>query len=229
MNCETASELAAAYALGALTEAEARDFEAHIGTCARHEGELAGHRRVTAALARTVDPMTPPASLRNRILAGAATGERDASAPIRFPAERAAKGERRFSIAWAIAAAFGLLALGLAVWNVTLLGDDEPGPSGTERFVFSGTGGSGAVTRVPGASFIIVELDGLANLPANQDYQVWAIAGGQPRSLGLLAVDGGRAILAGPGASDIEVVAVTIEPAGGSPQPTSEPILSAAL
>lgn len=232
MNCETANELAAAYVLGALDPAEARAFEEHIAGCGRHDADLAAHRRVAGGLARTVEPIAPPAGLRGRLLAAAEAERptlRHQADPIEFPVERAQRRAPRFSISWAVAAAFGIIALGLAIWNVTLLGDDEPSTDGPQQYAFSGTGGSGEVTRVPGSSIVVVELRDLQNLAADQDYQVWAIAGGEPQSLGLLRVQDGAAILAGEAAGSIEAVAVTIEPAGGSPLPTSDPILTAPL
>jgi len=232
MNCETASELAAAYALGALEPAEARAFEEHVTGCPRHDEELAAHRRVTGGLARAADPIAPPAGLRGRILA-AAEAERPAPtrtrAPIEFPVERARERGPRFSISWAVAAAFGVIALGLAVWNVSLRSDDDGGPEGPTEYAFAGTGGAGEVIRVPGSNLVVVELRDLQNLAADQDYQVWAIAGGEPQSLGVLRVQDGTAILAGEATGSIEAVAVTIEPAGGSPLPTSDPILTAPL
>ncbi len=232
MNCETASELAAAYALGALEPAEARAFEEHVAECSRHDAEMSAHRRVIGGLAHSGEAVTPRAGLRNRILA-AAEAERPTAAgrgePIEFPVERARERRPRFSISWAVAAAFGVLALGLAVWNVTLLGDDEPAPDGPQQYAFSGAGGAGEVIRLPGSNIVVVELRDLQNLDADQDYQVWAIAGGEPQSLGLLRVQDGTAILAGEATGSIEAVAVTIEPAGGSPLPTSEPILTAPL
>jgi anti-sigma-K factor RskA len=232
MNCETASELAAAYALGALEPAAARAFEEHLAGCARHDEELAAHRRVTAGLARAADPIAPPSGLRDRLLAAAEAERPPAqrpSRPIEFPVERARERGPRFSISWAVAAAFGVIALGLAVWNVSLLSDDDAGPVGPTEYAFAGTGGAGEVTRVPGSNLVVVELRDLQNLAADQDYQVWAIAGGEPQSLGVLRVQDGVAILAGEATGSIEAVAVTIEPAGGSPLPTSDPILTAPL
>ena len=232
MNCETANELAAAYVLGALEPAEARAFEEHIDGCARHDADIAAHQRVARGLAQAVEPVAPPAGLRGRILTAAELERpttRRKDDPIAFPASRAQRNGPRFSISWAFAAAFGVIALGLAIWNVTLLGDDEQDPGGAEQYVFTGTGGAGEVTRVPGSSIVVVELRGLENLAADQDYQVWAIAGGEPQSLGLLRVQDGAAILAGEAQGSIEAVAITIEPAGGSPSPTSDPILTAPL
>jgi anti-sigma-K factor RskA len=70
-----------------------------------------------------------------------------------------------------------------------------------------------------------------ANLPApaaGRQYQLWVIpAGGKPVSAGLLDFSDGRTVaLVDPAiASGVGAVAVTLEPAGGVPQPTTEPLL----
>lgn len=65
--------------------------------------------------------------------------------------------------------------------------------------------------------------------PAGRTYQLWGIVAGEaPRSLGTFDTDaGGRVVtsLAVPPEVALDVSAVTEEPAGGSPQPTSTPFL----
>jgi anti-sigma-K factor RskA len=74
-----------------------------------------------------------------------------------------------------------------------------------------------------------------ANLPApaaGRQYQLWVIPqDGTPVSAGMLDFNDGRTVaLVDPStASRVGVVAVTLEPAGGVPQPTSEPILVGSL
>lgn len=74
------------------------------------------------------------------------------------------------------------------------------------------------------------------NLPAlapGRQYQLWVIPKGrQPVSAGLLDLEpGGRAsVIVDPAtASQVGTVAVTIEPAGGVPQPTGDMVLAGAL
>jgi anti-sigma-K factor RskA len=59
--------------------------------------------------------------------------------------------------------------------------------------------------------------------PSNKTYQAWAIGGGSPRSIGLLANGGDNSTvpLVLNSLANTTKIAVTLEPAGGSPQPTS--------
>jgi anti-sigma-K factor RskA len=70
---------------------------------------------------------------------------------------------------------------------------------------------------------------GLPQLPGDQVYQLWLIEGETPQSAGTFSVDdGGRAtvLVEAPRAiSDFDAVGVSIEPTGGSPQPTGDIVL----
>jgi anti-sigma-K factor RskA len=76
---------------------------------------------------------------------------------------------------------------------------------------------------------VVMIANELPQAPAGRTYQLWAIAGrGAPVSLGTFDSDAnGRASLVLPvdRAMRIDVAAVTEEPAGGSPQPTTQPFL----
>lgn len=72
----------------------------------------------------------------------------------------------------------------------------------------------------------MLAVDGLPELPAEQDYQLWVIGTGAPVPAGIFDTTGtptevliGEEVFAG------AVVAVTVEPTGGSPQPSSDPIV----
>jgi len=72
-----------------------------------------------------------------------------------------------------------------------------------------------------------------SNLPApsvGRQYQLWVIPqGGVPVSAGMLDLEGGgltMALVDSSIASRVGTVAVTMEPAGGVPQPTSDPVLA---
>lgn len=69
-------------------------------------------------------------------------------------------------------------------------------------------------------------------LPAaapGKTYQLWAIAGGRPVGAGVFGVDskgaGGLRVRPLPGARKVDAFAVTLEPAGGLPQPSGETYL----
>ena len=66
---------AALYALGALDEEEAREFERHVAGCEACAAELREFRVVAADLALAVPPATPPASVRSRLLSLVSEGE----------------------------------------------------------------------------------------------------------------------------------------------------------
>jgi len=68
----------------------------------------------------------------------------------------------------------------------------------------------------------LLDVTGLPALPSDRTYQLWAIAGEQPRSLGVLpeASAGEQQIVAAQTQAGENVVAITAEPAGGSEQPT---------
>jgi len=76
---------------------------------------------------------------------------------------------------------------------------------------------------------VVIAAFDLDPAPAGRTYQLWGIAGGSaPVSLGIFNTSAdGRTVAAfevGPGAR-FDVAAITEEPAGGSPQPTTTPFL----
>jgi hypothetical protein len=63
--------------------------------------------------------------------------------------------------------------------------------------------------------------------PAGHTYQAWLIGAGQPRSAGLVPTDPGTGAppLEFTGLAGASKVGLTVEPAGGSAQPTTTPVL----
>lgn len=80
-----------------------------------------------------------------------------------------------------------------------------------------------AVSRSEDAATLAVS--GLPPLPAGKVYEAWFIEDGQPVPAGLLSRDPGRrlTLLDGP-VDDATAVALSVEPAGGSEQPTTDPL-----
>ena len=89
-------------------------------------------------------------------------------------------------------------------------------------------------TRV--ASFVLVP-DGrgylmnasMAPLSAGRTYQLWAIVGGKPVSLGLMGRAPGPVVFTLADASGASALAVTIEPANGSSVPSSAPVAQGSI
>jgi anti-sigma-K factor RskA len=64
-------------------------------------------------------------------------------------------------------------------------------------------------------------------LPGAKTYQLWLMGPSAPRSVGTMTPFGGKLppVIAGD-LGDANQVGITVEPAGGSPQPTSLPIFA---
>ncbi|EKX65487.1 anti-sigma factor [Streptomyces ipomoeae] len=74
----------------------------------------------------------------------------------------------------------------------------------------------------------IVTLSGFDDLPNGRVHQLWLMRPDvQPRSLGLF--DGDTPLVTSGLNTDVTSLAVTVEPDGGSPQPTSQPVVQLAL
>lgn len=86
--------------------------------------------------------------------------------------------------------------------------------------------GQGTVVYAPSCAAVTVDVSGLPALPADRTYQLWALADQQsstpPRSLGVLpeAATGQPQTVTQPTQPGEVAVAITAEPAGGSPSPT---------
>ena len=91
------------------------------------------------------------------------------------------------------------------------------------------TGATDASVKVvvdeSGRGFVIPE--NLPALPDGSTYQLWSVVDGTPVSLGILGSDPNVTVVAtGP---DPSTMAITAEPAGGSPAPTSPILVSGNL
>ena len=72
MTCAEAAELAPAFVLGALGAAESEAVRRHLADCPELHAEMAELHSVVPALFEAVEPVAPPAGLKDRILAAAA-------------------------------------------------------------------------------------------------------------------------------------------------------------
>src|SRR3989442_1210198 len=108
---------------------------------------------------------------------------------------------------------------------VTLLAPDV----GPAALAASGKPPSARLFWSPSRHRVVMAVFNLAPAPAGRIYQLWAIAGGKPISLGLFnTAPDGRVTVAMDVARELasfQLTAVTEEPAGGSLQPTQQPFL----
>jgi anti-sigma-K factor RskA len=101
-----------AYALGALTPVEQAEVRAHLAGCAECAAEVRMLQPAVDALALSVDPVEPPASVRQRVLSSIAASAR--------PAPRATASRSRAP--WLAAAAAILAAVTLGTYATQLRG-----------------------------------------------------------------------------------------------------------
>ena len=198
-----AHDLAAAFALDALDDDEADEFEQHLAICPDCEDELARLRVAAVALAFAGELAVPPPRLRDRVL--------DVGAPV-IPLRR----RRRPQLVAAVAVvAAAVIAIAVRPW------DDGGSLGGMKHFTAQGARATLLVDRSGEA---VLAVRRLPPPPAGKAYEIWVIAGGKATPAGW--VRSSFAPLARPvppGAS----VAVSIEPAAGSPQPTGALVLRA--
>jgi anti-sigma-K factor RskA len=116
-------DLAAAYALGALSPEEARAFEAFLATSPEAQREVDEYRETAALLALGVEEQRPSSELRGRVQAAIATAKERGLAVWTPAAPRARALARRAAwppLAWVGLAAALLAAVGLGVRTRTL-------------------------------------------------------------------------------------------------------------
>ena len=247
-------ELAAAYALGALSPEETQAFEAYLATSPETQREVAEYREVSAMLATTAGSLAPSVDLKARVLARVADSKNVALSRER-PARRASPNlwialaaslalatwlgaslysarsqlVTRAAVEDSVRSALAAVQSRLTQREKTLNWILEPG---MELSVLSSTGNA-----EPKIQFFMnrqrrvamVHAFNLSTLQAGKVYQLWFIQGGKPvPSVTFTAEPDGHAMvenIAMPAGGGITHAAVTMEPTGGSPAPTSPVML----
>jgi anti-sigma-K factor RskA len=223
MNCEEIEELLGVYALGALAPEEDAAVRDHLVSCENHP-EAAELQAIAASLAFAVPEREPPAALKSRLMDEV---RREGASPV---AARRATGWLQRLVQPRLAPY--ALAAALAVAVVALLATNTGDGNGTVVTRFADGGQlSGQVVYIPDEDLAVIQVNGLEQLSEDETYQVWAMSEGQPRPIGFLEVSSeGHALTAlGVNLADADEVAVTVEPRGGSPLPTTAPVLRARL
>lgn len=257
MACTEIDELAGAIALGALAPAEEAAVREHLLTCSQAHGDVRTLGRVATLLLYAAPPVEPSPALRDRILTAAradlAASEADASpTPLRASQGTPPSVVMRTAPSWwqrggwAAAAAAVLVAAGLGAWNLSLrrdLGRTETRLAARDRALadLSTTGGVVALASVvPGATGALIRgedgrsvlvVHGLTHTPGTT-YQVWAMHGSTPRSLGVFdpEIAATTVVTLPEDLTNADAVAITVEPGpGGSALPTGQPIMQATL
>jgi anti-sigma factor RsiW len=232
--------LTGAYALDALTGPELDRFERHLGGCPACDHEVRGFRETGARLALAV-AAAPPARLRPRVRAAVAVTRQDPPLVPR-PGRLARPGLRarvpRLATALAAAAIAAAVALGI-VQSATQHQLDQArahiqsaaavlaAPDARLTVQATTAGGTATVVSAQSRHALIISTAGLPALAGGRVYEGWFMAPGRVHPAGLLPQPaGGRTgPLLADGLTAADRIGVTVEPAGGTRQPTTTPIL----
>ena len=245
--------LSGAYAMDALDDLERAQFKRHIAQCPECAAEVQSLRETTALLAETT-AVAPPAELRARLLAEiktvrplpplaasqpAADAAQTTSPTMSQPTEKSRHGAGRPGRPWlrglvAAAAVVATIGAGGAIWQ-PWNDDTTQTVSATDRVLNAPDAtrltrtisGGGEVTLVTSKSlnkFVVMTRD-LPALADDKVYEMWlqdaergmVPAGTMSASDATVVLDGDVANAVGAG--------ITIEPAGGSRVPTTDPVV----
>ncbi|MEE1794085.1 anti-sigma factor [Streptomyces sp. BE308] len=236
--------LTGAYALHALPDSERHEFERHLDDCEACAQEVRELSATAARLGLAVS-VQPPHELRARVLREITAVRQESPAHARGSSARDERSGRagRWS-AYALAACVAAAAAfgGIAVWQNQVAQDARHEADRAQRQseqlaqvlsapdarTSSGElagGARGTVVVSQSRDRAVFLASGMARPPGGKVYQLWFNDSGTMRSAGLMnpSATDGAVLLDGPvdGASGM---GITVEPAGGSERPTSDPV-----
>jgi anti-sigma-K factor RskA len=235
--------LSGAYAVDALDDTERSQFERHLAECAACRAEVQSFRETAALMAQAEAETAPPASLRAHVLAGI-------SQVRPFPPETAAVGtpdpvpsvvtlgsrlraRRMLPTLVAAAAVLVLVTAGAFTWHpwtsggqTTTLADQVLHAPDRVKVTEKLPGGAGELTLVSSASLkraVMVGND-VPEPTSGETYQLWLQQPGQGMVSAGLMPDSHQATLLSGDPTSAVAAAVSVEPAGGSKRPTTDPV-----
>jgi anti-sigma-K factor RskA len=235
--CASFRENIPAYALGALDADEAAALEAHLRTCDSCPAELAAYCAIRDTLLTAVPPQQPPAALRQRLQA-------------RLPG---AQKPRRLWSSWSFGQfAVGMAIILLAALNVFSLLQIQAlqrqqaqfahqiqtgqvafamlAYPDTKSLPISGSNVAGTLLLDKEHNAAVLIIWNLPSIADSQTYQIWLIdPNGKRTSAGLFRQDAGQpftaqSVFSTQAISGFTGLGVTVEPNGGSSQPTGSRI-----
>ena len=204
--------LSGAYALHALSSEEAEEFQKHLDACPACRQEVKELQQAAAQMGSS-EAIRPPAHLKARVMAAA---DQMPQMPPRVSRSNVIEVPRGRWGARLLAAAAAVVVIVAGVVEVFQAADAHTATMDTAN------GGKISVATSPSLNQMAVDTDELPALDDKHVYQLWAIEDGAIASVGVLEPEKG-AFMDMPGPET--EVAITIEPAGGSQQPTTDPIM----
>lgn len=245
-------ELLPFYVLDAVTEEERELVEAYLAEHRELRAQVEEMSGAASALPQGVAPVEPSPRTKAAVMARVAAEGRSRSSAAAQPSHRVNRFEsffRTFSLAAAAVAIIWVVVLNIQVvglrneiasLNNALAAQSislnqiietlpQNNPSGTITVALKGTQvqprAQGQLIADPASQSAVLVVTGLPPLEAGRTYQVWLIADA-PVSAGLLTVDAnGQGVLIVTSTASIgsfQSLGISVEPVGGSPQPTGD-------
>lgn len=227
MNCEELRDEYGAFALGIAEDPALSEISAHLAReCPDCVAGVRSAMTTVAAMSGAVKDAEPPKQLRRRIVAMVAP-----------------EPKRAFVfLPWAVSALLAIVLLSVAISRnnphqpvpdttklaqaLTILNDPL-----TRDVTFGDPAARGRVFVNPKGVVLIAAH--MPKLESNRTFELWLIpAAGNPVAAGTFRsdADSGEAVYVYQGqTANAAVVAVTVEPEGGSPQPTTTPFIVSKL
>ncbi|MEU2427306.1 anti-sigma factor [Streptomyces sp. NPDC007851] len=233
--------LTGAYAVHALDGEERAAVERHLTDCDACRQEVAEFTATAGRLALASTVRTRPV-VREEVLQRITTVRQ--VSPAAAPLERVRRGALRAGglARWALAASVAAAVFGgTAVWQYERAQDATHEAAQTQQHVedLAGVlaapdarsrsanvaGGTGTLVVSAGQDRAVFVASHMAAPPRGKVYQLWFADGGKMRSAGLMNPDRSNQAVLMQGAVDgASGIGITVEPAGGSKQPTSAPV-----
>jgi anti-sigma-K factor RskA len=244
--------LSGAYAVDAVDDIERAAFERHLEDCPECREEVAGFRAVALELSVLIRA-TPPVSLREQVLsdissvrplppevrrqagdrieANSRTARTDDTAPGRHAAQRPGRSRRWLAAAAAVVAlGGGATVVALHPWDrqsqqqQTLADRVQQAPDAQRFSTKLSDGGTMTVVRSQSVGRAVLITQNTA-APSGKTYQMWLQAtDGNFASAGLVPAGSNETVLLDGNAATAKGAGVSVEPTGGSPQPTTTPV-----
>ncbi len=237
------------YALGSLSNPEYSLLKAHLALCAACRALFEQELMTVGLLAEAVDKVEPSPETKLKLFARV-----DADLAQRAMAADSSQAQRAASLppkrawfrkpvfAFAVAAVLALLTLG--GWMLL----NRPSPEeqqiaailsdpNVRQVALTGTqdapNASAKMYMVPGHSVAVLQVKGLAPLPADKGYEFWFIRNQSPEASDVFSVgaDGSTTVLvkAADKVENYNAWGVTIEPKAGVPKPTGALVILGGL
>jgi len=226
--------LAGAYALDAVTDLERAAFDRHLRDCSVCGQEVREFQE-TAARLGAATAVVPDQALRERVL-GAVSVTRQVPPRIAdLPVVRERSWWTRragiavVSIAAAAAALFGGISIGRDQLQQVVPGNSASSADTITDTAEGATGGSATVAVSRSRHTAVVNVRDLPALDVAHAYQLWFTGLRGPRSAGSLPAGAGSGMVSLDVPAEADGLAVTVEPSGGSVQPTTPGVLRLGL